>query len=95
MAISQHKIFQKLGIVFDENHNTLISEKKLQILSEQFQSGEIYFVDNTPPDEGYLLVEKNGNNFDIFPSNEIEEWEKDGSIEQGDILYQIKLVKRY
>ena len=81
--------------MFDKNDNTLISKKQLQTLIEQSQLSEIYFEGNTPPDEGYLLVEKNGNNFDFIPTNEIEEWQKDGSIEQGDTLYQIKLVKRY
>ena len=95
MSISKHKIFKKFGILFDKNDNTLISKKKLQTLLEQPQSGEIYFEGDAPPDEGYLLVEKNGMNFDFLPTNEIEEWQNDGSIEQGDTLYQIKLVKRY
>jgi len=95
MAILKHKIFQRFGIVFDKNENTIISKKKLQTLFEQSQSGEIYFEGNSPPDEGYLLVEKDGMNFNFFPNNEFEEWQNDGSFEKGDILYQIKLIRRY
>lgn len=63
MAISKHKIFKKLGIVFDKNDKTLISKKKLQTLLEQPQSSEIYFEGDVLPDEGNLLVEKNRMNF--------------------------------
>jgi hypothetical protein len=95
MAISKHKIFERFGIVFDKNENTIISKKKLQTLLARYLSVEIYFEGNSPPDEGYLLVEKDGTNFDFVPINEFEEWQNDGSFEQGDTLYQIKLIKRF
>ncbi len=95
MAIFKFKIFEKLWIVFYKNETTLFSNKKLKYLLDQTQSQKINFESDTPPIEGYLLVEKKGMHFDFIPTPELEEWKKDGSIEQGDILYKINLMERY
>lgn len=87
--------FKKLNIVFDENGNTVISKEKLTQLFDQAQLGEIYFDESRPSDEGYLLIDKNGRDFYPFPSDEIEEWEHDGSTKPGDMLYKFMYIKTY
>lgn len=91
-----HKIFDKLGIIFDEKDDTtIISKKKLEYILSHTKLGNLYFDESRPSDEGYLLIENNSNDFYPFPIDELDEWENDGSCRPGDFLFKMILIKKY
>jgi hypothetical protein len=87
--------WNKLGIFFDQTGNTIVSQKKLEQLLEQSRLGNLYCAEKEPPGEGYLLIEYRSNDLYPFPFHELEEWERDGSLQPGDRLFRITLVKEY
>ena len=42
-----------------------------------------------------IVLDKKKNIFDLISKEELNVWEKDGSIEKGDMLYSAFLVKTY
>lgn len=42
-----------------------------------------------------IILDGNDDRFYKVTKEELEEWKKDGSLEKGDALYKIELIKQY
>ncbi len=88
------RLLEKLNITFDVDGNTTISKEKLLRLIATAKSERIFTEDNLFPNDCYVLVDQNSTDFYPFASEELEEWEKDGSFVKGDYLYKMNLVRK-
>lgn len=87
-------LLKRLKIRFDNHGNTVISKEKFEQLIRLAKSENKSWNEKDFPIECYVLVDSNGDDFYTFPDAEIEEWEKDGSFEQGDFLYRMYLLRK-
>jgi hypothetical protein len=88
-------LFERLNITFDPDGNATISREKLQRLIQIVKSERIFSDEGIFPDDCYVLVDRNGNDFYPFPLAMYEEWQKDGSFEKGDYLYKMNLIQKF
>jgi len=86
-------LIEKIDIVFDENNNTIISKDQLLKTIKEFATCAVF--SEELPSQWYILMDRNHKDFYPFNASEIQEWEKDGSCEKGDTLYQMQFVKTY
>ena len=88
-------LLEKMGLIFDENDNTTITKQALLKLIQTAKSVSIFSEYEAYPVECNVLVSNHFGEFYPFPKAELKEWEKDGSCEKGEALYEMKLIKQY
>ena len=76
-------------ISFEERNYAKISRDTLFDLIKQGRLENVFFENDFVSPEYYILVDRNGKDFYPFPVGELNEWEKDGSFERGDMLYKM------
>ena len=76
-------------ISFGKKNNSIISRDTLFELIKQGKLENVISENAFVSPEYYILVDRNGKDFYPFPVGEINEWEKDGSFERGDMLYKM------
>lgn len=87
-------LLKRLNIEFDKDGNTNISKEKLLRLVKMVRSDRLINEHDSIPDEFYLLIDRNQIDFYPFPHSEYSVWERDGSFEKGDAIYDVKLLKK-
>lgn len=87
-------LLDKFNIKFDVHGNTNISRGKLLKLISAKQELHVYNERNFLPHEFYLLVDRNGIDFYPFHISEFNDWEQDGSFEEGDSIFTVKFLKK-
>ena len=88
-------LLRKLNITFDADGNAILSKEKLQQLIQLAKAEKTFWIDENFPVNCYVLVDRNGEDFYPFPIEELEEWQKEGSFEKGDHLYEMTLQKKF
>ena len=88
-------LLKKLNITFDADGDTIISKEKLHQLIRLAKAEKTFWDEKNFPNDCYVLVDRNGDDFYPIPVEELEEWQKDGSFEKGDYLYKMNLQKKF
>ena len=88
-------LLEKLNMKFDTFGNVTLSKQQLISFVDEMHALKVFSDQESFPVDCYAVANKKFMEFYPFPKGELAEWEKDGSCEKGEALYEIKLVKKY